>query len=365
MTLTRPRIAPIPGTPACAAPTVDPRTGCTLTRYADVRAALAAPACHVPAVGPGAAYTLDWLRGLVSRFSTPEDHPARRAAGLAALTPLDPEELRAEAARRTADALDRADGRLDVPSALARRVPVGVLAGRLGLAEAATAVEAVTTIAAAYQPGADAAAAWRADGAVTVLVALAPPAPPEVLANRLGLLVQACDATAGLIGAGARNLLPPPTDPPPAADLAPAEDLGPPAGEVAGTGRPAGDTAELLHEVLRLDPPVRGTRRITTGDVQIGGVDLPAGTPLLLRFDSANRDPEFFPEPDSFTPGRPTPALTFGAGRRGCPGQRHALALASGVLDVLRERCRLAPGVPAYEPHPLLRVPTRLEVTPR
>ncbi|SIR70887.1 Cytochrome P450 [Micromonospora avicenniae] len=331
---------------------MDPRTGCTLTRYADVRAALAAPACHVPAARPGAPYTLDWFRGLVSRFSAPQDHPARRAAGLAALAPLDPDELRAEAARRTADALDRAGGRLDVASALARRVPVGVLAGRLGLADAATAVDAVATIAAAYQAGADAAAAWRADGAVTVLVALAPPAPPEALANRLGLLVQACDATAGLIGAGARHLLPP------AADLPPA------AGEVTGFGRPAGDTEELLHEVLRLDPPVRGTRRTTTGAVHIGGVDVPAGTPLLLRFDSANRDPEVFPEPDSFTPGRPTPALTFGAGPRGCPGQRHALALATGVLDVLRERCRLAPGVPAYEPHPLLRVPTRLEVIP-
>ncbi|MER7441169.1 cytochrome P450 [Micromonospora avicenniae] len=353
MTRTRPRIAPIPGTPPCGPLTVDPRTGCTLTRYADVRAALAAPACHVPAARPGAPYTLDWFRGLVSRFSAPQDHPARRAAGLAALAPLDPDELRAEAARRTADALDRAGGRLDVASALARRVPVGVLAGRLGLADAATAVDAVATIAAAYQPGADAAAAWRADGAVTVLVALAPPAPPDMLANRLGLLVQACDATAGLIGAGARHL------------LHPAADLPPAAGEVTGSGRPAGDTEELLHEVLRLDPPVRGTRRTTTGAVHIGGADVPAGTPLLLRFDSANRDPGVFPEPDSFTPGRPTPALTFGAGPRGCPGQRHALALATGVLDVLRERCRLAPGVPAYEPHPLLRVPTRLEVIPR
>ncbi|MEV6376671.1 cytochrome P450 [Micromonospora musae] len=358
MTLTRPRITPIPGTPPCGPPTVDPRTGCTLTRYADVRAALAAPACRVPPARPGAAYTLDWLRGLVSRFSAPENHPARRAAGLAALVPLDPDELRAEAARRTADALDRADGRLDVPSALARRVPVGVLAARLGLADPVAAVEAVATIAAAYQPGADAAAVRRADEAVAVLVELAPPAPPEVLANRLGLLVQACDATAGLIGAGARHLLPPPADPPPSADP-------PPAARSALSGRPAGDTGELLHEVLRLDPPVRGTRRTTTEAVHLGDVDLPVGTPLLLRFDSANRDPEVFPEPDSFTPGRPAPAVTFGAGPRGCPGQRQALALATGVLDVLRERCRLAPGRPTYESHPLLRVPSRLEVIPR
>ncbi|TDC30718.1 hypothetical protein E1211_23665 [Micromonospora sp. 15K316] len=123
MTLTRPRIAPIPGTPPCGPPTVEPRTGCVLTRYADVRAALAAAACRVPHARPGNASTLGWLRGLVSRFSAPEDHPARRAAGLAAPAPLDPDELRAEAARRTADSLDRSGGRLDVPSALVEVIP--------------------------------------------------------------------------------------------------------------------------------------------------------------------------------------------------------------------------------------------------
>uniref|UniRef100_UPI001F27CD0E cytochrome P450 n=1 Tax=Micromonospora acroterricola TaxID=2202421 RepID=UPI001F27CD0E len=212
----------------------------------------------------------------------------------------------------------------------------------------------------------------------------------------------ACDATAGLIGAAAHHLLPLPaareTDNPPArsgpADLphggGPAN---PPAGErptappVGGrpTAPPAGQiltapppgkgptaplarqrTVDLLVEVLRLDPPVRATRRVTIGAVRLGGRDLPPGSPVLLRFDAANRDPLVFAEPAAFRPDRPGAGLlTFGAGERGCPGDRHALALAAGVLDVLRERCLRTPAVLRHEPHPTLRVPTSLEVSVR
>ncbi|WP_433319941.1 cytochrome P450 [Micromonospora sp. CA-269861] len=184
----------------------------------------------------------------------------------------------------------------------------------------------------------------RADQAVAALLALAPEGPPAVLANLIGLLVQACDATAGLIGAAAHHLLPP---------------AGPPAPATART-------ADLLAEVLRLDPPVRATRRVTVDAVRLGGRDLPAGSPVLLRFDAANRDPQAFPEPATFQPGRPGAGLlTFGTGERGCPGDRHALALATGVFDVLRERCRRAPNSLRHEPHPTLRVPVTLEVSVR
>ncbi|MGK5675000.1 cytochrome P450, partial [Micromonospora sp. URMC 106] len=64
-------------------------------------------------------------------------------------------------------------------------------------------------------------------------------------------------------------------------------------------------------------------------------------------------------------PGRPGAALTFGAGPRGCPGERHALALAAGVVQVLRHRCRTVPAPVPHEPHALLRVPTKIEVENR
>ncbi|MEH0982993.1 cytochrome P450 [Micromonospora sp. CPCC 205556] len=330
-------IAPAPGTPRCAPPTFDGTHGLwSVTRHADVRAILTDPAFRVPQAAPGAAGTLAWLRGAVARFSGPDRHPVRRAAAVATLTALDPDLLRRDAARLTAEELDRNRDRLDVSARLARGVPLRVLAARLGLTDPAAAVPAVAAVAAAYQPGAGPAATRRADDAVATLVAMAPPDPPEVLANRLGLLVQACDATAGLIGTGTRYAL---------------------------LLSPSVSTAALLAEVLRLDPPVRGTRRIAATATGIGGQPIPAGATVLLRFDAANRDPAVFAAPDRLAPGRP--ALTFGAGPHRCPGERHALALALGVLEVLRERGLRIVAEPRHEPHPLLRVPTDLAVTPR
>ncbi|MFC5926636.1 cytochrome P450 [Micromonospora vulcania] len=313
-----------------------------MTRHADVRAALTDPAFQVPAVDIGPPGSLAWLRGTVSRFSPHARHAERRAIGVRALAALDPDELRHETAHLTATALDGAADGLDVMRELARPVPLRVLAGRLGFADPVAAGTVVRVVAAAYHPGVDPGLVRRADRAVAALLALAPPGPPEVRANLIGLLVQACDATAGLIGAAAHRLLPPGGEPP---------------------GRAA--TVDLLAEVLRLDPPVRATRRVTTTGVRLGGRDLPPGSPVLLRFDAANRDPLVFAEPDEFRPGRGGGLLTFGAGERGCPGDRHALALAAGVLDVLRQRCRRTRSDLRHDPHPTLRVPTNLEVTVR
>ncbi|MBB5481726.1 cytochrome P450 [Micromonospora parathelypteridis] len=319
-----------------------------MTRHVDVRAALTHPAFEVPAVDSGPYGTLAWLRASVSRFSSSRRHTERRAIVVDALGALDVDDLRHEAARRTAAVLDRAGDRLDVMRDVARTVPLRVLARRLGFAEPAAAGTAVAVVAAAYHPGVDLALAQRADRAVATLLALAPPAGPEVRANLIGLLVQACDATAGLIGAAAFHLLPP-------------------HGRLPG-GDPPGvaGTTELVAEVLRLDPPVRATRRVTASAVRLGGRDLSAGSPVLLRFDAANRDPQAFAEPATFRPGRPGASLlTFGSGERGCPGDRHALALATGVLDVLGERCERTRAPLCHEPHPTLRVPTNLEVSVR
>ncbi|MBQ1019946.1 cytochrome P450 [Micromonospora sp. D93] len=339
-----PFIAPAPGTPACGPPSFEPERGWSVTRNADLRTALTDPAFQVPAVDTGPPGTLAWLRATVSRFSPPRRHAERRAVAVAALTPLNPVDLRQDAARLTVAVLDRSGDRVDVMRELARPVPLRALADRLGFADPAAAGTAVAVVAAAYHPGVDPAVTSRADRAVAALLALAPQGPPVVRANLIGLLVQACDATAGLIGAAAHHLLSPAT----------ARAL-----TTAGT-------ADLLAEVLRLDPPVRATRRVTVDGVRLGGRDLPAGSSVLLRFDAANRDPQAFAEAATFQPGRPGAGMvTFGTGERGCPGDRHALALATGVLDVLRERCRRGPNPLRHEPHPTLRVPTGLEVSVR
>ncbi|MEV4456457.1 cytochrome P450 [Microbispora sp. NPDC049633] len=331
-----------------------------LTRYADVRAVLADPRFLVPAApaappGTGSGPGMAWLRGAVSRFSNGAEHARRRARVLESLDALDPARLRREARERTRAEL-AGGAPVDVMATIARRVPVGVLATRLGVPEERReeVVAAVRAMAAAYHLSAVSAATpagGAADAAVAVLAAAlgggdAPE--PRLLAAVAGVLVQACDATAGLVG----NALAAVTRMP--AELAlrwPVE--------------------ALLAETLRWDPPVRLTRRVAAEDPTAGGVPVPAGAVLVLDLAAANRDPEVFPDPHRFDPARFRQRgggehlrfggrhLGFGDGIRPCPGQAAALALAAGIVEAAAAH-RLADPELSYEPSPNLRVPARL-----
>jgi len=155
--------------------------------------------------------------------------------------------MAAEAARRAAT------GTVEV-AALARDIITGVLEELLGLPD---------------DPGTD----------------------PEIAANRVGIVLQARDATAGLV---ANALL----------------------------------HNTSLEETLLSHPPVLNTRRIVAGEEVV--VDLR---------------------------GRP-----FGGQPRPCPGQELALALASGILDVLRTG-ETEPFDGDYEDWPNLRIPAGLTVS--
>lgn len=106
------------------------------------------------------------------------------------------------------------------------------------------------------------------------------------------------------------------------------------------------------EEVLRRDAPHRGLFRVTTRDTELGGTPLPAGTPLLLLFGSANRDETVFPDPDAVDLDRPNVRehLAFGRGLHVCPGAPMARAEIRVALEHLVQRLpglRLADG---YEP---------------
>ena len=77
-----------------------------------------------------------------------------------------------------------------------------------------------------------------------------------------------------------------------------------------------------VEEVLRYDTSVIAWRRITTREVRIGGVDVPAGAKLMLLLACADRDPERFPDPDRFDIHRVDAArhLAFGKGIHFCLG---------------------------------------------
>ncbi|MGQ0464190.1 MAG: cytochrome P450 [Sporichthyaceae bacterium] len=55
----------------------------------------------------------------------------------------------------------------------------------------------------------------------------------------------------------------------------------------------------LIEEMLRIEAPVQGMFRFTTGDAVVGGVSIPAKSVVWLVYGSGNRDPQAFPQPDA------------------------------------------------------------------
>lgn len=251
-------------------------------RYSEVREALCDPALvpdrPVDDVGPVGA-SVAWLRATVARFSSGEAHRRRRALVEADLARLDP------AALRQAVAVGP-EGATQPEGAIRVRV-VRTLAEALGMPEPEAVAAAVSVIAESYFGGADAAA----DQAVAQLVTQLLPgrtdeASLEAAANRIGLLVQACAATAALVTAGSK---------------------------AARSG------ADLpLARVLREIPPVRTMRRVAARATRVADREIAEDDVVLLDLATAQRD-------------HPVP-LTFGAPPRLCPGRSHALALADGLL---------------------------------
>jgi cytochrome P450 len=92
----------------------------------------------------------------------------------------------------------------------------------------------------------------------------------------------------------------------------------------------------VVEESFRVDPPVQAWRRLATEDVVLDGIAIPAGSRILLEFAAANHDPQQFPEPDAFTPGRRNvlQQVAFGAGTHFCLGA----PLARLELEIMLQR---------------------------
>ncbi|MFJ9327188.1 cytochrome P450 [Streptomyces sp. NPDC101230] len=95
-----------------------------------------------------------------------------------------------------------------------------------------------------------------------------------------------------------------------------------------------------LDELLRHDSPVSvATFRHSTQELSVGGVDIPAGFPVLIAPGAANRDPGRFPHPDRLDLDRDaTGHLSFGHGIHRCPGAPLARAEAEIALRTLLTR---------------------------
>ncbi len=76
-----------------------------------------------------------------------------------------------------------------------------------------------------------------------------------------------------------------------------------------------------VDEFLRMESPNQLGNRLTTRDINLHGVDIPAGTDLHLAIGAANRDPAKFPDPDTCrVDRRPNKHLAFAGGAHTCVG---------------------------------------------
>ncbi len=97
------------------------------------------------------------------------------------------------------------------------------------------------------------------------------------------------------------------------------------------------DTA--IEESLRFDPPVLGLYRTTTREVTLRGVTVPENTKVMLHYAAANRDARIFPDPDVFSLDRPaTRHMAFGLGVHFCLGAELARLEARLALKALIDR---------------------------
>ncbi|HEY0640032.1 MAG TPA: cytochrome P450 [Pseudonocardiaceae bacterium] len=117
----------------------------------------------------------------------------------------------------------------------------------------------------------------------------------------------------------------------------------------------------VLHEAMRLHPPVSYFQRLLTEPVTVAGHALPADA--LVRFTPAvnHRDPTAYADPDAFRPERwlgppPRPGnyLPFALGPRICPGSGVALAELSTALATILTSHHLRPHRRPREPGPEL-----------
>jgi cytochrome P450 len=132
---------------------------------------------------------------------------------------------------------------------------------------------------------------------------------------------------------------------------------------------------DFLEEVLRVESPVKADFRLARRTTTLGGVDIPAGTPVMLLNGAANRDPRRFECPADVRIDRANAQahIAFGRGVHSCPGG--PLARAEGrvslerILDRMRDiRLSEEHHGPAgqrhfrYEPTWILRGLTRLHL---
>jgi len=138
-----------------------------------------------------------------------------------------------------------------------------------------------------------------------------------IVANGIGFLVQAYEATAALIS---NTLL----------ALAAHPNIREAVTAVPGTLR------QVLLEVLRYDPPVQNTRRFLAKAGMVAGQAMEVGDVILVLLAAANLNPAANPNPENFDLLRTNRRIfSFGAGPHACPGEALTLEIAMAAIEEL------------------------------
>lgn len=97
--------------------------------------------------------------------------------------------------------------------------------------------------------------------------------------------------------------------------------------------------ARVIDEITRLATPTHYVARFAVEDVEVGGVSVVAGVPIMVFLAAANRDPAVYDHPDRFDPTRSgPPALSFALGPHFCLGASLARMEVEVMLAALLER---------------------------
>jgi cytochrome P450 len=170
---------------------------------------------------------------------------------------------------------------------------------------------------------------------------------PELISQSIGLLIAGFETTIGLIGNGIRALIRHPAE---LAKLCARPEL----------------IECAVEECLRYEGPILATARVLHEDAEFGGKTIPKDSMVWAILASANRDPERFPNPDTFDiERRENDHLAFGGGPHFCLGYHLAQLEARAAIGSLVRRfgdLRLESDTVDWG-RSLFRVPARLPIS--
>jgi cytochrome P450 len=123
-------------------------------------------------------------------------------------------------------------------------------------------------------------------------------------------------------------------------------------------------TEQVIKESMRLYPPAWSVARTVVSEFELRGYRIPAGANVVMSQWIMHRDPRYFPDPESFNPGRWSPEraqklprfayFPFGGGPRQCIGNSFAMMEAILLLATIAQRFTLR----AVSSEPIVPVPS-------